>query len=133
MKINRISADIAPGLIHCNLNMSRMALNKVTILNVVAREFDVYVSTIISPTIQRKATVPRQVAHMFCMLIPGYTKSQTGQEVGGRDRTTVIHSLKTVVAVYDTSPRFRDQLNSIRDRLSVSDKVFQEHLNKWRR
>ncbi len=129
---DRISSEIVSGLDHCDLRVASLDLNRISILAAVAKEFDVYTYLLLSPSIERRATIPRQVAHLFAMLIPGYTLKRTGQEIGERDHSTVIYSLRTAISIYDIDRKFRERVNFIRDQLGISESTFNLHLNRWR-
>jgi chromosomal replication initiator protein len=130
---NRISSEVIPGLDQCDLRIAHLKLNRITILNLVAEEFDVYVYAILSPSTSRKVNQARQVAHLFTTLLPGYTLEKIGDKIGGRDHSTVAYSLKTAVGYYDTNPNYRARIDSIRDRLQIAPSTFNLHLNRWRK
>jgi len=126
----RISSDIAPGI---HFRVTRLDLTVSKIVSHVAREFDVSKTDIMSPSISRSVTEARQVVHLFILLLPGYTLKQTGKEIGGRDHSSVIYSIKTVIGLYDTNPNYRSRINSIRSYLNISESTFKLHLIKWRK
>ena len=130
---NRISSEVMPGLTRCDLRVANLDLNRISILSEVSKEFDVYISLITSPLIERSISIPRQVAQLFTMLIPGYTLEQTGREIGDRNHSTVSYSLRTVVQIYTVDRKFRERVNYIRDRLGISESTFDIHLDRWRK
>jgi chromosomal replication initiator protein len=67
-----------------------------TIQDVVAREFGVTADGLKSKTRTKTLTVPRQVAMHLCRELLGLQLVEIGGAFGGRDHSTVIHSLERV-------------------------------------
>jgi chromosomal replication initiator protein len=87
---------------------------EITVENIkqlVAKHFDVPIEKMQSKTRMRDVVVARQLS-MY--LAKNYTNSSLkviGDSFGGRDHSTVIHSLKTVQDMMDTDLNFKDKVN----------------------
>jgi chromosomal replication initiator protein len=83
------------------------------IKQLVAKYFDVPLEKLQSKTRMREVVVARQLS-MY--LAKNYTNSSLkviGDSFGGRDHSTVIHSLKTVQDMMDTDLLFKDKVNTL--------------------
>ncbi|MBK8347138.1 MAG: chromosomal replication initiator protein DnaA [Saprospiraceae bacterium] len=79
----------------------------------VAKHFDVPVEKLQAKTRMRDVVIARQLS-MY--LAKNYTNSSLktiGDSFGGRDHSTVIHSLKTVQDMIDTDMLFKDKVNAL--------------------
>lgn len=65
----------------------------------------------------QKVVKPRQVAMYLCKELTGASYPEIGQEFGGRDHTTVMHSCRKIDANIE-DPYFRTSLENIRNMLS---------------
>ncbi len=83
------------------------------IKQLVARHFNLPVEKLHSKTRMREVVMARQLS-MY--LAKNYTNSSLkaiGDSFGGRDHSTVIHSLKTVQDIMDTDMLFKDKVNAL--------------------
>ena len=83
------------------------------IKQLVAKFFDVPIEKMQSKTRMREVVMARQLS-MY--LAKNYTNSSLkviGDSFGGRDHSTVIHSLKTVKDMMDTDTIYKDKVNSL--------------------
>ena len=81
------------------------------IKNLVAKHFDMPVEKLHSKTRLREVVMARQLS-MY--LAKNYTNSSLkviGDSFGGRDHSTVIHSLKAIQDLMDTDLLFKDKVN----------------------
>jgi chromosomal replication initiator protein len=85
--------------------------------NAAAAEFEVTVNEMRSKKRHRRVTVPRQVAMYLQKELLDLTFTRIGERFGGRDHSTVIHSIQKVESLLQTDPDFRRTLDSIRSRL----------------
>ena len=67
-----------------------------------------------SKTRTKTLTVPRQVAMFLCRELMGLQLVEIGHAFGGRDHSTVIHSLERAQAMMDEDPGFRDRVEKVR-------------------
>lgn len=81
-----------------------------TIQQVVAREWSVTPDGLRSKTRTKQLTVPRQVAMFLCRELLGLQLVEIGNAFGGRDHSTVIHSLDRVTQDMVTEPSFAERV-----------------------
>lgn len=86
----------------------------------VAAEWGVTVDGLQSKTRTKNLTVPRQVAMYLAREILGLQLVEIGQAFGGRDHSTVIHSLERVAAMMKESADFRTRVDKVRENVRHS-------------
>jgi chromosomal replication initiator protein len=85
----------------------------------VAQEWGVTVEGLQAKSRTRAVTVPRQVAMFLSRELLGLQLVEIGSAFGGRDHSTVIHSLDRVTAMLEESSEFRGRVEKIRDSLRI--------------
>ncbi len=83
----------------------------------VAQEWGVSVDGLQSKTRTKVLTVPRQVAMYLSRELLGLQLVEIGQAFGGRDHSTVIHSLERVSDMMKESTEFRNRVEKVRESL----------------
>ncbi len=87
------------------------------VLQVVAKHFNLKVSDLKSKERSRRVAVPRQI----CMyLIRKYSKKslpEIGLLLGGRDHTTVLHGVKAITALVESSEEIKHHIDVIQNNL----------------
>lgn len=91
-----------------------------TIQQRVAAEWGVTVDGLQSKTRTKNLTVPRQVAMFLAREALGLGLVDIGQAFGGRDHSTVIHSLERVAEMMRESSEFRGRVERVRETLRQS-------------
>jgi len=86
---------------------------------VVARRWGVTTEGLRSKARVKTLTVPRQVAMFLARDLLGLQLVEIGQAFGGRDHSTVIHSLARVESYMQRDRQFRDRVESARRELSA--------------
>jgi chromosomal replication initiator protein len=81
----------------------------------VASEWGVTVEGLRSKTRTKNLTVPRQVAMYLAREVLGLQLVEIGQAFGGRDHSTVIHSLERVTDMMKESAEFRGRVERVRE------------------
>lgn len=115
------------------LKVVHRPLTKTRILIEVSSEFGLSMFNILSGISADAVVVPRSIAHVFMMMLEGYTLKKVGHELGKKNYSTVIHGLKSVVKQYDAHPVFRKRVDRIREQLAISPEGFDSHIQRWRR
>lgn len=87
-----------------------------TVVDVVARAFNLTVDRMLSPDRSRDVALPRQIA-MFLMREINLSLPQIGQALGGRDHTTVMYACSKVADLLERDDRLRRQVVQIRQQL----------------
>jgi chromosomal replication initiator protein len=90
------------------------ALSTFNIQQAVAKEWGVTTEGLRSKTRTKNLTVPRQVAMYFMRELLGMQLVEIGNAFGGRDHSTVIHSLERVSAMMKEEPSFGQRLGKLR-------------------
>lgn len=90
-----------------------------TIQQVVAREWGVTPDGLRSKTRTKQLTVPRQVAMYLCRELLALQLVEIGNAFGGRDHSTVIHSLDRVAEDMNAEPTFSERVLKVRGMLET--------------
>jgi chromosomal replication initiator protein len=94
------------------------ALSVLSIQQMVAREFSVNVEGLRSKSRTKQLTVPRQVAMFLIREFLGLQLVEIGNAFGGRDHSTVIHSLERIDTLLAHDAPFSARVESLRKNLS---------------
>ncbi|MBM4128466.1 MAG: chromosomal replication initiator protein DnaA, partial [Nitrospira sp.] len=78
-------------------------------------EWGVTVDGLTSKTRTKVLTVPRQVAMYLTREIHGLQLVEIGAAFGGRDHSTVIHSLERVTEMVREDASFRERVEKVRE------------------
>jgi chromosomal replication initiator protein len=89
------------------------ALNTFAIQQAVAKEWGVTTEGLRSKTRTKNLTVPRQVAMHLMRDLLGMQLVEIGAAFGGRDHSTVIHSLERVAAMMNEDPSFGQRVAKV--------------------
>src|SRR5947209_8578643 len=89
------------------------ALNTYAIQQAVAKEWGVTTEGLRSKTRTKNLTVPRQVAMYLMRELLSMQLVEIGAAFGGRDHSTVIHSLERVLAMMKEEPTFAQRVGKI--------------------
>jgi chromosomal replication initiator protein len=92
-----------------------------TIQQAVAKEWGVTTEGLKSKTRTKTLTVPRQVAMHLAREILGMQLVEIGGAFGGRDHSTVIHSLERVGEMLSEDPSLADRIRRLRAMLEALD------------
>jgi chromosomal replication initiator protein len=95
------------------------ALTVATIQASVAKEWGVTTEGLKSKTRTKTLTVPRQVAMLLCREMLGLQLVEIGQAFGGRDHSTVIHSLERATETMREDSRFEERVQRVRGMLET--------------
>jgi chromosomal replication initiator protein len=119
LKHREISVDVARDALRDKLkategtSLGGPALNTFAIQQAVAKEWGVTTEGLRSKTRTKNLTVPRQVAMYLMRELLGMQLVEIGGAFGGRDHSTVIHSLERVVAMMKEEPNFSQRVGKI--------------------
>jgi chromosomal replication initiator protein len=83
----------------------------------VAQEWGVTVEGLKSKTRTKTLTIPRQAAMLLCRELLGLQLAEIGNAFGGRDHSTVIHSIERATVLSQDNPVFQQRLNKLRIKL----------------
>jgi chromosomal replication initiator protein len=120
LKHREITVDVAREALRDKLRPgeptgnSGTSLNTETIQQLVAREWGVTPEGLRSKTRTKALTAPRQVAMYFMRELLGLQLVEIGAAFGGRDHSTVIHSLERVAGTLQEEPAFAQRVGKLR-------------------
>ncbi len=86
---------------------------------IIAKEWGVTPEGLRSKIRTKALTVPRQVAMHFMRDLLGMQLVEIGAAFGGRDHSTVIHSLEKVAGNIQEQPAFAQRLGKVRTTLEA--------------
>jgi chromosomal replication initiator protein len=95
-----------------NTTLSIQAIQKA-----VAQEWGITPDGLKSKTRTKPLTVPRQAAMLLCRELLGLQLVEIGNAFGGRDHSTVIHSIERATQLSETDSSFQQRLNKVRIKL----------------
>src|SRR5215204_1213006 len=121
LKHQDISVDVAREALRDKLrhgestgDSEQKALSVSTIQQIVAREWGVTPEGLRSKTRTKTLTVPRQIAMFLTRELLGTQLMEIGNAFGGRDHSTVIHSIEKIGSSMNLDPLFKLRVEKIR-------------------
>ena len=120
LKHREITVDVAREALRDKLRpgestvTSAAGLNSETIQQAVAKEWGVTTEGLRSKTRTKALTAPRQVAMYLMRELLGLQLVEIGAAFGGRDHSTVIHSLERVTTTIREDPTFAQRIARLR-------------------
>jgi chromosomal replication initiator protein len=120
LKHREITVDVAREALRDKLRpgeastTSIVGLNTDTIQQAVAKEWGVTTEGLRSKTRTKALTAPRQVAMYLMRELLGLQLVEIGATFGGRDHSTVIHSLERVTSTIREDPTFAQRIARLR-------------------
>ena len=124
LKHREITVDLAREALRDKLRGSESAEAERTVTPAgiqmsVAREWGVTPEGLRSKTRTKNLTVPRQVAMHLMRELLGMQLVEIGSAFGGRDHSTVIHSLERVAAMLQEDPHFAARVKKVQEALET--------------
>jgi chromosomal replication initiator protein len=111
-----ISVDLAREALGPRLeDEERLRVTPEQIRERVADRFGVSVENLVSKRRNKPITVPRQVAMYLIKTMLDIPYTEIGSLFGGRDHSTVIHSVNKVEAEMASRPEFRERIETLRE------------------
>jgi chromosomal replication initiator protein len=120
LKHQDISVDVAREALRDKLRNdsppdgAQAALSIATIQQIVSREWGVTPEGLRSKTRTKNLTVPRQIAMFLTRELLGTQLMEIGHAFGGRDHSTVIHSIEKITDATQSDPVFKTRVDKIR-------------------
>jgi len=84
-----------------------------SILNTVAEYYNIKVSDLKSKRRSRSVARPRQVAMALAKELTSHSLPEIGDAFGGRDHTTVLHALRTIKRLRESSPDIAEDCGNL--------------------
>ena len=85
----------------------------------VANFYDIDIALLKSKTRKQEIVQPRQVAMYFAKIYTKHTFANIGEYFGGKDHSTVIHSVNTVQNLIQTDKKFKAKVNEMKKKLKL--------------
>ena len=104
-------------LAESNAEVTDTTVSVSTIQKIVAQEWGVTPEGLRSKTRTKTLTIPRQAAIFLCREVLGLQLVEIGNAFGGRDHSTVIHSIERATTLLNEDPSFEQRLNKLRIKL----------------
>ncbi|MGK2963934.1 MAG: chromosomal replication initiator protein DnaA, partial [Gemmatimonadaceae bacterium] len=127
LKHQEISVDVAREALRDKLRTgdyttdgSQPSLSIISIQQVVAREWGVTPEGLRSKTRTKILTLPRQIAMFLTRELLGTQLMEIGNAFGGRDHSTVIHSIEKINTAVHADPLFKTRVDKLRSLLEAS-------------
>jgi len=125
LKHRDVSIDLAHEALRDKLRLladsgsepTEASLTVTAIQKAVAQEWGVTPEGLRSKTRTKTLTIPRQAAMLLCREILGLQLVEIGNAFGGRDHSTVIHSIERATTLLNEDPSFQQRLNKLRIKL----------------
>ena len=123
LKHQDISVDVAREALRDKLRPdtstdgTQPALSIPTIQQTVAREWGVTPEGLRSKTRTKTLTLPRQIAMFLTRELLGTQLMEIGHAFGGRDHSTVIHSIEKITEATQSDPVFKTRVDKVRSTL----------------
>ena len=123
LKHREVTVDVAREALRDKLrpgeasSVMAIGLNPDVIQQAVAKEWGVTTEGLRSKTRTKALTTPRQVAMFMMRELLALQLVEIGAAFGGRDHSTVIHSLERVVAMVREDPSFAQRIGRLRSML----------------
>ncbi|MDT8435760.1 MAG: chromosomal replication initiator protein DnaA [Gemmatimonadota bacterium] len=112
-----ITVDLAREALGPRLEEEGPRLTAKEVRETVAGAWRVTVEQLVSKRRNKPITVPRQVAMYLIKTMLDLPYTEIGSLFGGRDHSTVIHSVNKVEAEMASDPDFRSRVHAVRERL----------------
>ncbi len=98
-------------------NTQKKSLTPKSIINIVSEYFDIKIDDILSPCRKKNLTEPRQIIMYLMREELKFSFPNIGQELGGRDHTTVMHACDKVIRVMKTDDKLREDLDILKQKI----------------
>ncbi len=92
-------------------------LSHTTIVDIVARAYNITTERLLGRDRSRNVALPRQVAMYLLREESNASLPQIGEALGGRDHTTVMYAIEKVTDLIEQDDRFRNRVIQIRQQL----------------
>ena len=90
------------------------------IINVVAEHFGVSIEDIVSKKRNKEIVIPRQVYMYLCRELTDVSLDNIGNNIGGKDHTTVMHGIEKIKENIDINEDLRNKIAIIRKKIIPS-------------
>jgi chromosomal replication initiator protein len=101
------------------VNTQKNSLVPKNIIKIVSEYFDISIEDVVGPCRKKNLTEPRQIIMFIMRDELKLSYPVIGQEVGGRDHTTVIHACDKIIRNLKTDDKLRQDINTLKQKLYI--------------
>lgn len=101
------------------VNSQKNSLTPKNIIKIIAEYFDIQIEDITGPCRKKNLTEPRQIIMYLMREELKLSYPAIGQELGGRDHTTVIHACEKISKNIKTDDKLRQDINTLKQKLHI--------------
>ncbi len=110
---SKITLDVTRSILSDLLRSNEMVVTIAQIQKKVAEHFAIKISDLASARRARCIARPRQIAMYLCKILTPRSLAEIGRKFGGKDHTTVIHSVKRVEKLMQDDKEFESEVYAI--------------------
>jgi len=110
---SKITLDATRNILSDLLRSNEMVVTIAQIQKKVADHFSIKISDLTSARRSRCVARPRQIAMYLCKILTAHSLAEIGRKFGGKDHTTVIHSVKRVEKLIQDDKEFESEVHAI--------------------
>lgn len=120
MNENTIDSNIANEALKDFFKISIVSKNKVDqVQQIVANHYNISIDDLKSKKRNANIAIPRQIAMYICRIIVGETLPKIGLAFGGKDHTTVMHSVDKIKKEITVNTQLEMEINKIISQINV--------------
>jgi len=93
------------------------------IIKTVAEFYDIKEKDLLSNSRRKEIVKPRQIAMFLCRELLKSSLPSIGERFGGKDHTTVLHSIEKIANELENNESLKEEINLIKQRLQSVEKV----------
>jgi chromosomal replication initiator protein len=112
-----ITIGLAKDVLKNIIKTSEKDLSIETIQKVVSKRFDLKISDLKSKRRQRGFVLPRQISMYLARKLTKMSLPEIGAHFGGKDHSTVFHSIKKIEGLMDHDKKIKNDINNLLDKL----------------
>jgi chromosomal replication initiator protein len=112
-----ITIELASEMLNKLVNTTKKELSIDEIKKIVCEFFELTPDKLLSNTRKREIVLSRQIAMYLSKNHTKYSSAQIGDQIGGKDHTTVLHAWKTVKNLIETNKAFKKTMDDLETRL----------------
>ena len=115
-----ITLDVANEALKDFFKTSIISKNKVDqVQQIVANNYNISVEDLKGKKRNASIAIPRQIAMYICRVVVGETLPKIGLAFGGKDHTTVMHSVDKIKKEINTNSSFEEEINKLVSKINV--------------
>jgi chromosomal replication initiator protein len=115
-----INLELAKRVVGSFVDYATKEISVETIQKTVCEYFEVPVDRLKEPTRKRPFVQARQLSMFFAKEFTRASLKTIGEQFGGRDHSTVIHSCQAVKNLMDTDDDFKESVNELKKRIRLN-------------